>query len=211
MGRYTGPNCKLCRRESMKLFLKGDRCFTPKCAIERHNLPPGQTGGMRPMRRRMSEYAVQLREKQKVRRAYGLMERQFRRYFRLAEKTAGLTGGNLLQILESRLDNVVYRMGFATSRKQARQLVTHRHFRVNGKPVRSPSRLMELGDEITVRPASNDLDIFVIAQERASDIGRPAWVSVDVEKKSGKVTALPERDQVDVVVNEQLIVEYYSR
>ena len=211
MGRYTGPNCKLCRRESMKLFLKGDRCFTPKCAIERHNLPPGQTGGMRPMRRRMSEYAVQLREKQKVRRAYGLMERQFRRYFRLAEKTAGLTGGNLLQILESRLDNIVYRMGFATSRKQARQLVTHRHFRVNGKPVRSPSRLMELGDEITVRPASNDLDIFVIAQERASDIGRPAWVSVDVEKKSGKVTALPERDQVDVVVNEQLIVEYYSR
>ncbi len=211
MGRYTGPNCKLCRRESMKLFLKGDRCFTPKCAIERHNLPPGQTGGMRPMRRRMSEYAVQLREKQKVRRAYGLMERQFRRYFRLAEKTAGLTGGNLLQILESRLDNVVYRMGFATSRKQARQLVTHRHFRVNGKPVKSPSRLMELGDEITVRPASNDLDIFVIAQERASDIGRPAWVSVDVEKKSGKVTALPERDQVDVVVNEQLIVEYYSR
>ncbi|HJO06702.1 MAG TPA: 30S ribosomal protein S4 [Chloroflexota bacterium] len=211
MGRYTGPNCKLCRRESMKLFLKGDRCFTPKCAIERHNLPPGQTGGMRPMRRRMSEYAVQLREKQKVRRAYGLMERQFRRYFRLAEKTAGLTGGNLLQILESRLDNVVYRMGFATSRKQARQLVNHRHFRVNGKPVRSPSRLMELGDEITVRPASNDLDIFVIAQERASDIGRPAWVSVDVEKKSGKVTALPERDQVDVVVNEQLIVEYYSR
>ncbi len=211
MGRYTGPNCRLCRRESMKLFLKGDRCFTPKCAIERHNLPPGQTGGMRPMRRRMSEYAVQLREKQKVRRAYGLMERQFRRYFRLAEKTAGLTGGNLLQILESRLDNVVYRMGFATSRKQARQLVTHRHFRVNGKPVKSPSRLMELGDEITVRPASNDLDIFVIAQERASDIGRPAWVSVDVEKKSGKVTALPERDQVDVVVNEQLIVEYYSR
>ncbi len=211
MGRYTGPNCKLCRRESMKLFLKGDRCFTPKCAIERHNLPPGQTGGMRPMRRRMSEYAVQLREKQKVRRAYGLMERQFRRYFRLAEKTAGLTGGNLLQILESRLDNIVYRMGFATSRKQARQLVTHRHFRVNGKPVKSPSRLMELGDEITVRPASNDLDIFVIAQERASDIGRPAWVSVDVEKKSGKVTALPERDQVDVVVNEQLIVEYYSR
>ena len=195
----------------MKLFLKGDRCFTPKCAIERHNLPPGQTGGMRPMRRRMSEYAVQLREKQKVRRAYGLMERQFRRYFRLAEKTAGLTGGNLLQMLESRLDNVVYRMGFATSRKQARQLVTHRHFRVNGKPVKSPSRLMELGDEITVRPASNDLDIFVIAQERASDIGRPAWVSVDVEKKSGKVTALPERDQVDVVVNEQLIVEYYSR
>jgi small subunit ribosomal protein S4 len=195
----------------MKLFLKGDRCFTPKCAIERHNLPPGQTGGMRPMRRRMSEYAVQLREKQKVRRAYGLMERQFRRYFRLAEKTAGLTGGNLLQILESRLDNIVYRMGFATSRKQARQLVTHRHFRVNGKPVKSPSRLMELGDEITVRPASNDLDIFVIAQERASDIGRPAWVSVDVEKKSGKVTALPERDQADVVVNEQLIVEYYSR
>lgn len=211
MGRYTGPNCKLCRREGIKLFLKGDRCFTPKCAIERHNLPPGQTGGMRPMRRRMSEYAVQLREKQKVRRAYGLMERQFRRHFRLAEKTAGLTGGNLLQILESRLDNVVYRMGFTTSRKQARQMVTHRHFRVNGKPVKSPSRLMELGDEITVRPASNDLDIFVIAQERASDIGRPAWVSVDVEKKSGKVTALPERDQVDIVINEQLIVEYYSR
>ena len=211
MGRYTGPNCKLCRREGMKLFLKGDRCFTPKCAIERRNLPPGQTGGMRPMRRRMSEYAVQLREKQQVRRAYGLMERQFRRYFRLAEKTAGLTGGNLLQILESRLDNVVYRMGFATSRKQARQLVTHRHFRVNGKPVKSPSRLMEMGDEITGRPASEDLDIIVIAQERASDIGRPAWVSVDVEKKSGKVIALPERDQVDVVVNEQLIVEYYSR
>ena len=112
MGRYTGPNCKLCRREGMKLFLKGDRCFTPKCAIERRNLPPGQTGGMRPMRRRMSEYAVQLREKQKVRRAYGLMERQFRRYFRLAEKTAGLTGGNLLQILESRLDNVVYRIRY---------------------------------------------------------------------------------------------------
>jgi small subunit ribosomal protein S4 len=159
----------------------------------------------------MSDYAVQLREKQKVRRAYGLLERQFRRYFRLAEKAPGLTGGNLLQILESRLDNVVYRMGFATSRKQARQLVTHRHFRVNGQPAKSPSHLLEVGDQITVRPASNDLDIFVIAQERASDMGRPEWVLVDVEKKSGKVVALPERDQVDVVVNEQLIVEFYSR
>lgn len=211
MARYTGPNCKLCRREGVKLFLKGDRCFTPKCAIERKNLPPGAVGGMRPMRRRMSDYAVQLREKQKVRRAYGLMERQFRRYFGMAEKAEGLTGGNLLQILESRLDNVVYRMGFATSRKQARQLVSHRHFRVNGRPVKAPSQLMKVGDEIIVRPASNDLDIFVIAQERASDMGRPAWVTVDLEKKSGKVVALPERDQVDVVVNEQLIVEYYSR
>jgi len=211
VARYTGPNCKLCRREGVKLFLKGDRCFTPKCAIERRNLPPGLAGGTRQMRRRVSDYAVQLREKQKVRRAYGLLERQFRRYFRLAEKAPGLTGGNLLQILESRLDNVVYRMGFATSRKQARQLVNHRHFRVNGRPAKSPSHLLEVGDEITVRPASSDLDVFVIAQERASDMGRPEWVLVDVEKKSGKVVALPERDQVDVVVNEQLIVEFYSR
>ena len=211
MARYTGPNCKLCRREGAKLFLKGDRCFTPKCAIERRNLPPGMAGGMRPMRRRMSEYAVQLREKQKVRRAYGVLERQFRRYFRLAEKAPGLTGGNLLQILESRLDNVVYRMGFATSRKQARQLVTHRHFRVNGRSANTPSHLLKVGDAISVRPASKDLDVFVIAQERASDMGRPEWVLVDVEKKSGKVVALPERDQVDVVVNEQLIVEFYSR
>ena len=163
------------------------------------------------MRRRMSDYAVQLREKQKVRRAYGVLERQFRRYFRLAEKTPGLTGGNLLLILESRLDNVVYRMGFATSRKQARQLVTHRHFRLNGRPAKTPSQLLKVGDEISVRPASKDMDVFVIAQERASDMGRPAWVVADVEKKTGKVVALPERDQIDVVVNEQLIVEFYSR
>ena len=163
------------------------------------------------MRRRMSDYAVQLREKQKVRRAYGLLERQFRRYFRLAEKAPGLTGVNLLQILESRLDNVVYRMGFANSRKQARQLVTHGHFQVNGRPAKTPSHLLTVGDEINVRPASKDLDIFVVAQDRASDMGRPAWVLVDVEKKTGKVTTLPERDQVDVVVNEQLIVEFYSR
>jgi len=211
LARYTGPNCKLCRREGVKLFLKGDRCFTPKCAIERRNLPPGVPGGMRQMRRRMSDYAVQLREKQKVRRAYGLLEKQFRRYFRLAEKSSGLTGENLLQILESRLDNVVYRMGFANSRKQARQLVTHRHFLVNGKPSKSPSHLLQIGDEISVRTSSKDLDIFIIAQERASDMGRPAWVLVDVEKKTGKVLSLPERDQVDVVVNEQLVVEFYSR
>jgi small subunit ribosomal protein S4 len=212
MARYTGPVCKLCRREGEKLFLKGARCFSPKCAIERRAYPPGQHGrGATWRRRRASDYARQLREKQKARRTYGVLERQFRRYFREAVRRPGMTGENLLIILESRLDNVVYRMGFADSRAQARQLVQHGHFDLNGRRTNIPSALLKPGDVVSVRQKSRKCTYFkelsAVMEERAV----PDWVAVEPSQLSGRVLALPTREAVEQSLDEHLIVEYYSR
>ncbi len=212
MARYTDAVCKLCRREGMKLFLKGERCFTPKCPIERRNYPPGQHGPTRRSRRKVSDYGRQLREKQKVRRIYGVYERQFRRYFRQAVKAKGMTGTALLQLLERRLDNVVYRMGLASSRAQARQLVTHGHITVNGHKVDIASYSVRPGDVIGVKESSRKKRYF---KNLAEDFGKlqspPKWLSVDPENMTATVVALPEREDIDITINEQLIVEYYSR
>ncbi|HET7078464.1 MAG TPA: 30S ribosomal protein S4 [Chloroflexia bacterium] len=209
MARYTGPVCKLCRREGLKLFLKGDRCFTPKCAIERRNQPPGQHGQRR--RGKVSDYGLQLREKQKARRTYGIMERQFKRHFEMAEGRPGVTGENLLQVLETRLDNVVYRLGFANSRPQARQLVSHGHFLVNGVKTDIPSYICKATDVIAVRPEHATDEYFKVV---AAEIGRkdiPTWLTLDPRNLSGTVISLPARADLDVNLNEQLIVEFYSR
>jgi small subunit ribosomal protein S4 len=213
MARYNESVCKLCRREGEKLYLKGERCYSPKCAFERRPYPPGLHGKQAQFRRRKeSEYALQLRAKQKARRVYGAMERQFRRYFSIAERRRGLTGLNLLIMLESRLDNVVYRLGFAASRAQARQLVRHGHFEVNGQKVNIPSYIAELGDVVAVRPNSRRLAGF---REIAQDLEHrnvPEWLSRDDETMSGRIMAVPRREDIDAItVNEQLIVEYYSR
>jgi len=197
MARYTGPVCKLCRREGEKLFLKGERCFTPKCALERRAYAPGMHGRQAQFRRRESEYGLQLREKQKARRMYGVLERQFRRYFKEAERRKGLTGVNLLIILESRLDNVVYRLGFADSRAQARQLVRHGHFDINGRKTNIPSFLVKAGDVIAVRERSKNLAYF-------------RDLSTVMEHKVVPLT-LPTPEDIDASLNEPLIVEYYSR
>ena len=212
MARYKDAVCKLCRREGEKLFLKGERCVSPKCAFERRPYPPGLHGRQSQYRRRReSDYALQLRAKQKARRVYGLMERQFRRYFHEAERRRGLTGTNLLVLLESRLDNVVYRLGFAVSRPQARQLVRHGHFEVNGRKVNIPSYLVQPGDVVAVRPNSRQKtglkEISLDLEHRAV----PDWLSRDDEAMSGRVLALPTREHIDVAFNEHLIVEYYSR
>ncbi len=212
MARYTGPSCKLCRREGEKLFLKGARCLSPKCALERREYPPGAHGRESQWRRRRaSDYSKQLREKQKARRIYGVMERQFRRYFRLAQRRPGLTGINLLAILESRLDNVVYRLGFADSRTQARQLVSHGHFDLNGRRNNIPSAIVRAGDILSVRKESRRTPYFKAAGQQLDDRQVPRWLSLDVDALSGQVTQLPEREDIDVSLNEQLIVEYYSR
>ena len=211
MARYTGPSCRLCRREGVKLFLKGERCFGPKCAIERRNLPPGQAGTGRPPRQRFSNYAQQLREKQKVRRTYGVMERQFRRYFQMAEKQSGRTGEIVLQMLEMRLDNVFFRMGFATSRKQARQLVSHGHVEVNGRRAKSPSQILAVGDLVGLRPSSRDLSVVQTALEINAQRPIQSWVEVNPGEMNGRVTGLPGPQSSDVAIQEQLIVEYYSR
>jgi small subunit ribosomal protein S4 len=212
MARYIGPVCKQCRREGEKLFLKGERCLTAKCAIDRRSYAPGMHGRESQFRRRrQSEYAVQLREKQKARRIYGVLERQFRRYFREAERRKGLTGANLLSILESRLDNVVYRLGFADSRAQARQLVCHGHFDCNGRRTDISSMLVEPGDVISVRQRSKELAYF---KDRAKELERkvvPDWMSLDALNMSGRILNLPSREEIDLPLNEQLIVEYYSR
>ncbi len=208
MARYNGPVSRLCRREGMKLYLKGSKCYTKKCPFERRPTPPGQHQ-MR--RRKMSEYGVQLREKQKVRRVYMVLERQFKRYFETAEARPGVTGENLLRLLETRLDNVVFRMGFASSRAQARQLVTHGHFIVNGKPTNIPSYQVKETDVIAVRPNSVKADYFKNVKDALRGAQRPDWLSVDADQFSGKVTALPRRDQMPLELNEQLVVEYYSR
>ncbi|MEJ2732735.1 MAG: 30S ribosomal protein S4 [Anaerolineae bacterium] len=211
MARYKDAVCKQCRREGEKLFLKGERCLSPKCAVERRPYPPGLHGRQSQYRRKVSDYGLQLRAKQKARRVYGVLERQFRRYFREAERRRGLTGTNLLVILESRLDNVVYRLGFAASRPQARQLVRHGHFEVNGRKVNIPSYLVQPGDVVGVRTASRSKAIF---KEIALDLehrAAPEWLSRDDITMSGRVMGQPEREDIDVSINEQLIVEYYSR
>ena len=214
MARYTGPVCRLCRREGMKLYLKGTRCDGPKCPIVKRqpakNFPPGQHGQRRT--RRPSEYGLQLREKQKVRRYYGVLESQFHKHYVEAERRGGVTGDNLLQILETRLDNVVYRMGFADSRQQARQLVRHGHFVVNGRKTNVPSFIVRPGDEVKVRPESRSREYFKDYGEVLSAKRAPDWLSVSNGELGGKVLNLPTRDQIEVpAFNEALIVEYYSR
>ena len=208
MARYTDSVCRLCRREGAKLFLKGSRCYSKKCAFERRPSPPGQHGVRR---RKVSEYGVQLREKQKVRRVYSVMERQFRNYFTSAESRPGVTGENLLRMLESRLDNVVFRMGFATSRAQARQLVTHGHFQVNGRATNVPSFQVKPGDRIEVRESRRAREPFKVAKETLRSHQAPDWLSIDAAKLSGTVNQPPRRDQMPLDLNEQLVVEYYSR
>jgi small subunit ribosomal protein S4 len=212
MARYIGPVCKLCRREGEKLFLKGQRCFTPKCAFERRSYPPGEHGrDSQFRRRRVSDYSRQLREKQKTRRIYGVTERQFRRYYRTAVQQRGLTGVNLLRMLERRLDNVVYRLGMAESRQQARLLVTHGHFNVNGRRTDIPSMLVETGDLIEVREGSQKRPYFKEVGDVAEAKTVPVWLERDLKDLSGKISKMPERADIDANLNEQLIVEYYSR
>lgn len=213
MARYSGAVCKLCRREGDKLYLKGSRCLSPKCALERRNYPPGQHGREKSFRRgRASDYSLQLREKQKVRRIYGVLERQFRRYYRVALQRPGLTGSNLLSILETRLDNVIYRMGFADSRAQARQLVSHGHFEVNGRRTDVPSFLVSVGDKIEVREGSrNRSTYFKNLREGGADRMAPDWLKRDIQELKGEIIRMPERTDIDMNINEQLVIEYYSR
>jgi small subunit ribosomal protein S4 len=214
MSKNLGPVCRICRREGEKLYLKGERCFTPKCAIDRRNFAPGQHGrtGSRGSRSgRESDYLRQLRAKQRARRVYGVLERQFRRYYEVALQRRGLTGLNLLQILESRFDNVVYRMGFAANRAQARLMVTHGHFMVNGRRTDVPSMLLKEGDTVAVRDGSRSLTYFKELGDLADARTSPSWLNRDTKQLSGSIQRLPERAEIDAFLNEQLIVEYYSR
>ena len=208
MARYTDSVCKLCRRERQKLFLKGQKCFTEKCPIEERNYPPGQHGLSR--RAKVSEYGVQLREKQKIKRQYGLLETQFRNYFEKANKAKGITGDNLVKILESRLDNVVYRIGFASSRKQGRQLIRHRHVTVNGISVDIPSYILNAGDIIQIKDKSKKLDLIHNSLKRVKD-STYSWLSIDKASLSGTFINVPERADVPLNANEQLVVELYSK
>ncbi len=208
MARYTESKCRICRREGTKLFLKGDRCYTDKCAYERRAYPPGEHGRAR---KKHSDYAIQLREKQKVRRMYGLLEGQFRKYFEIADSRKGATGENLLVMLERRLDNVVYRLGFSNSRVQARQLVRHGHIAVNGKRVNIPSFMVKVGDVVSVAEKSKKILLFQEAQEVLARRGAPGWVEVDGSAFKGSIKALPVRDDITFPINEQLIVELYSK
>lgn len=208
MARYTGASCKLCRREGCKLFLKGDRCYSEKCAFERRPYAPGDAGKRRV---KESEYLLQLREKQKTKRIYGLLENQFHHYYEMANRQQGVTGENLLRLLETRLDNVIYRFGFARSRAEARQQVRHGHITVNGKRVDIPSFRVRPGDLVAIAPKAKEMLVIkgaLISNERTSV---PAWLEVDIEKLQGSVLSLPERDQIDADVTEQLIVELYSK
>ncbi|MCR4403431.1 MAG: 30S ribosomal protein S4 [Firmicutes bacterium] len=208
MARYTESVCRLCRREGLKLYLKGDRCYSDKCAVDKRPYAPGEHGQGR---KKMSEYAVQLREKQKLRRIYGVLERQFERYFEMASRKRGVTGEALLQILESRLDNIVYRMGLAASRAEARQMVRHGHMAVNGEKVNIPSYLVKPHDVVSVREGSRELTRFKMAAESAGERTVPAWLSLHADGLSATVLSLPTRDQIDVPVQEHMIVELYSR
>ena len=208
MARYKDSVCRLCRREGLKLYLKGDRCYTPRCAVDRRAYAPGQHGQGR---KKVSEYGLQLREKQKTRRMYGILEGQFRRYFDKAERQQGVTGENLLRLLERRLDNIIYRLGLGASRNEARQLVRHGHFTVNGRKVNIPSFLVKVGDVIAVRDKSKDSPRIKELMERAADRTPPAWLEYDADPAIGRVVALPARDQIDAPVQEHLIVELYSR
>ena len=208
MARYTGSVCRLCRREGAKLFLKGSRCYSKKCAFERRPTPPGQHGVRR---RKVGDYGLQLREKQKVRRTYSVLERQFKNYFDSAEARPGVTGENLLRLLELRLDNAVFRMGFAPSRAAARQLVAHGHFAVNGRPTNVPSYQLKSGDRVEVRESHREREPFKVAKETLRSHQPPDWLSIDAAKLSGAVLDQPRRDQMPLDLNEQLVVEYYSR
>jgi len=209
VARYNGPVCRLCRRERMKLFLKGERCFKEKCAIERRGYPPGQHGQRRG--RKVLGYGIQLREKQKVKRIYGVLERQFRLYFKEADRLRGITGENLLQLLERRLDNVVFSLGFATSRAQARQLVRHGHVQVDGRKTSIPSYQVRAGQKIAIKEGSRSNPLVRAAVESVSGRGVPEWLSLDAENFAGTVQALPNREDIKLPVEEQLIVELYSR
>lgn len=211
MARYIGPSCKLCRREGKKLFLKGARCSSQKCALEKRPNIPGEHGSGKGFRKRLSDYGVHLREKQKVRRIYGVLEKQFRRYFAIAAKKSGVTGDNLLQLLETRLDNVVYRMGFAPSRKAARQIVRHGHICVNEKKVDIPSYQVRAEDEISVKENKQQIPLIQEALEAATEIDAIEWFQVDKDHLSGKILNIPKRDQIPLDVDERLIVEYYSK
>lgn len=212
MARYTDSVCKVCRREGEKLFLKGERCYTPKCAMEKRAYAPGQHGRTAQGRQgRLSDYSRQLRAKQKARQIYGVLEKQFRRYFSVAINKRGLTGLNLLQTLEMRLDNVIYRMGLAENRPQARQMVSHGHFIVNGRRTDIPSMLLEPGDVISVRPQSKDNGMFKYLAEKAEKKNCALWIERDLKTISGRVLRYPERGEIDGNLDEQLIVEYYSR
>ncbi len=211
MSRHTGPVCKLCRREGQKLFLKGQKCYTDKCPVDRRAYPPGQHGPAQARRRKQSDYAVQLREKQKVKRIYGLHEKQFRNLFDSAAKVEGITGENLLVALESRLDNVIFRMGFAVSRAAARQLVRHRHVEVNGRVTDIPSMQLTPGDEISVRAASKDLMPIQASLEARTRPSLQDWLALDEKAKVGRVVRRPKREDIQLAVQEQLIVELYSK
>ncbi len=208
MARYTDAVCRQCRREGLKLFLKGERCYTDKCAIERRNYPPGEHGQRRP---KFSEYSLQLREKQKLRRMYGVLEGQFRRYFAMADRSRAVTGEVLLQLLERRLDNVVYRLGFATSRAEARQLVRHGHFLVNGRKVNVPSYLVKPGDVVGVREKSRKVTRIQEAMELATRRGVPDWLDLTPEQFAGTLRAIPTREELTMPINEKLVVELYSK
>jgi small subunit ribosomal protein S4 len=208
MARYTGALCRLCRREGEKLFLKGSRCYTDRCAVERRKYAPGQHGQNRG---KLSDYGIQLREKQKVRRIYGIMERQFRAYFKRASSMKGVTGEALLQLLERRLDNVVYRMGFAPNRREARQLVRHGHFLVNGRQVDIPSYLLKPGDTVEIRESSREIQAISENLSVAEHKGFPEWIEVDIQNQKGKFVRIPSRDEIQLPVQEQLIVEFYSK
>ena len=208
MARYTGPVCRLCRREGTKLFLKGDRCLTGKCSFDVRNSAPGQHGAAN---KKLKEYGMQLREKQKTKRYYGVLEKQFKNYFEEADRREGMTGENLLKLIERRLDNVVYRMGMAESRKEARQLVLHEHFSLNGKKVNIPSIIVSAGDVVAVMENFRSSAKCKALAERLETQTAPKWLDVDKTKLSAKVVALPQRDDVDFEINEQLIVEFYSK
>jgi len=209
MARYIGPVCRLCRREGMKLFLKGERCYTEKCAIEKRNFLPGQHGKAR--KAKLAGYGLQLREKQRVKRIYGVLENQFRRYFEAADRQRGITGELLLQMLECRLDNVIYRVGFATSRAQARQLVRHGHFSVNGRKVDIPSYQVREGNIVAVRERSKQTAAVLHAMAEVKGRGIPEWLSLQADQASGRIVSLPSRAQINLPVQEQLIVELYSK
>ncbi len=208
MARYTGPVCKLCRREGKKLFLKGDRCYTDRCAFERRSYAPGQHGQSR---KKVSEYGLQLRAKQQARRYYGINETQFHKYFLMAEKRQGVTGENLLRICESRLDNVVYLLGWANSRAEARQLVIHGHYEVNSKKVDIPSYLLKAGDTVSIKSKSKDSEKFKSVLEANASRPVPQWLDLNKEAATAKIVTLPERDQIAAPVEEHLIVEFYSK
>ena len=211
MARYTGPTCKLCRRENVKLYLKGARCYTDHCAMERKAYIPGEHGSSKGFRKRVTDYAIHLREKQKARRIYGVLERQFRKYFKMAAQKSGATGENLLQILERRLDNVVYRMGFAPSRNSARQLIRHGHILVNGRKVNIPSFLVKVSDEIEIKEKSRNIPLIQNSLESSSDVSQFTWFEIEKDNFKGKIIDIPTREQIPMEIDERLIVEFYSK